>query len=100
MLLMKPIYLLATIAMMTEKVSFFISTATIAKEANFFDTMTEFLNPHYPSKNGVKEIKSTQEKLLLRCDFYHIPNNPDNGNRVKTQQKFFFLDINCHLSYT
>ena len=30
--LMKPIYLLATIAMMTEKVSFFISTATIAKD--------------------------------------------------------------------
>ena len=44
MLLMKHFYFFATVAMMTEKVSFPISMATIAKETNFFDTIMEFLN--------------------------------------------------------
>ena len=65
---------------------------TIVKEINCFITITQFINPNYLWKNGVKEIKNTQNKLSLQYIFYPIPkysySNIPEG--VNMQQKFLF----------
>ena len=52
-----------------------ISLATVVKETNSFNKTVRLINSIY-LKNGVKQIKFNQEKLLQSCIFY-----PSNGSK-------------------
>ena len=65
-------------------------------EVSSFNGSMEIINPNYSWKNGVKQIKTTQEKLLQWCFLYSIAKEPNHG--VKMRQFFFFFCY--HLSYT
>ena len=93
--LMNHFILFETVAMITEVVSFPSSIATIVMETDYFIIM-QLINPSYPWKNRVRQMKINQEKLSQSCIFYPIAKNPHLSNRVKIQQKllsWFFTDI-------
>ena len=51
----------------------------------------QLINPKSPSKNGVKQMETTQEKLFQSSIFYPVAKDLDPSNGVKMQQKSFFV---------
>ena len=81
------LFVFATVAMMTEKVSFFCFYDNHYQGKKFFQhnhAIMQLINPNYPRKND------TQEKLLLRHTFYPIAKNPDLSNGAKCSKNVFF----------
>ena len=52
-----------------------------------FNTIMQLINIKDPSKNGFKQIKIFQKKLLKTFIFCPIAKNPDLSKRAKMQQK-------------
>ena len=64
---MKNFLLVAVVAMKSEKLFFSFSMETIVRETNSFFNIMQLTNQNYSWKNGVKQIKSTQETLREKC---------------------------------
>ena len=79
--------------MTTGKGWFFVSMSTKVKEKNFFNPIMQLINPNYPWKSKVKQIKTIQEKMLQRYTLYSI-------TQTRTTRTTTFLDFFYHLSYT
>ena len=50
-------------------------------------------------KNGVQQIKATQEKMWQRCIFLNIAEGLDHRNRIKIKKKNTMLDFYFHFLY-
>ena len=59
---MKHFFFIANFAMISESL-FSFSIATIVRETSSFFKIVDLVNQNYSWKNGVKQIKNTQEKL-------------------------------------
>ena len=62
MFFMKDLFLLATFCN-----CFFVSMATIMRQANSFIKIKQLINPDYPCKNGVKQLKRLLKKNYCKC---------------------------------
>ena len=100
--MVKFFFLVATIAMITEKLPFPISITTIVRETNSFIKIMRLINYltywlAYQSKLSLKKWNQTDKGLWRRkvvIKVYPLPHYSDAGpsNRVKTHwKKFFFL---------
>ena len=83
-----------------KKYFFAVSMETVIRETSSFIAIKQLINPDYLWKNRVKQIKTTQEKLLQRCIFYPSTKDPDPSNRVKMQQKLLFKIFTTICLYT
>ena len=66
-------------------------------ETNSFNIFMHLINPNYAWKNWVKQIKTTQYKLLQWCFFYPLLRTQTTGQNAG---KFSFFNFWYHLSYT
>ena len=64
---MKYFFFLATVAMITVKMSKPIFIAAVVKETYSFIKIMQPLRPNYNWENGVKRIKITEENLSQSC---------------------------------
>ena len=60
---MKHFLLIANVAMISEKLFFSFSMATIVRETNSLFKTMQLINQNYPWKNEVKQVRNAQEKL-------------------------------------
>ena len=60
---MKHFLLIANVAVISEKLLFFFSMATIVRETNSLFKIMQLINQKYPWKNEVKQVRNAQEKL-------------------------------------
>ena len=69
-----------------------ISTTTVVRETNSFIKIMQLISPNYPLENGVKQIKSAEEKLsqsFILCSIAK-DKDPSIGVKMKMHQIFFF----------
>ena len=69
-----------------------ISIATVVRETNSFIKIMQPISPNYPWENGVKQIKSAEEKLSQSCILCSIAKDKDPSCmvKIKIHQKTFF----------
>ena len=73
-----------------------VSTATVVRETNSFVKIMLAISPNYPWENGVKQIKSAEEKLSQSSILCSIAKDP--SSKVKIHQ-IFFEDFYLQFSY-
>ena len=101
MRMVKNVFLVATIAMITEKLSFPMSMETIVSETNSFIKSCILSIQTIPEKAGITQtslLKTTNLQLSQRCILYSLIKVRDPSIRVKNASKKFFFDFYCHLS--
>ena len=59
----------------------------------------QLISPNYLWENGVKQIKSAEEKLSQSSILCSIAKDKDPSNRVKMKMHQFFKNFYNHLSY-
>ena len=112
MFLMKNVFLVASIVMVTEKLSFFYFHGTHCKGDKFLYQIIQLINPNYPWKDGVKQIKPTQKKssqsyilcLIIKVTYPSV--RTKNTSRKWFLYVYFrhlssnsLLDLICFLTY-
>ena len=77
-----------------------ISTATVVRETNSFIKIMQLISPNYPLENGVKQIKSAEEKLSQSFILCSIAKDKDPSIRVKMKMhQIFYFYFYHYLSY-
>ena len=87
---MKHFFLIAKVTMISEKLLFSFSMATIVRKRNSFFKIAQLINQNYLWKSGVKWIKNTQEKLSLKCILCLTANDADLSISLKMHKKLSF----------
>ena len=86
MFFMKDLFLLATFCN-----CFFVSMATIMRQANSFIKIKQLINPDYPCKNGVKQLKRLLKKNYCKCVSFTLLIWTQNlATPSKCNKKYFF----------
>ena len=86
-------YLLATVAMITVKVSPIFVAASV-RETHFFIKIMQPISPNYNWEKGVKQIKITEENLSKSCILYQLLRKKTLVSGSKCIKHFFkFLPL-------
>ena len=98
MFLMKHLFLLATIAVITEKLDFFLPPWQPLLGKQILSSQSRNLSVKTIHEKWSQTRKDYSKKMSERCILYLIAKNPDPSNGVKIKQKtvFWIATTICH----